>query len=199
MSAESFEEEIVGVSAEECYNYLVSKAISEYGDSIYNGTISTCDLGFCTLSFDTYLKSNEKKAREYIEYKDYGDKWRTDYVDLGVMEYELITIKKEKRLYSAKYKLKYVILEKVGDVYIQTNYYFDKSIDAEKEAIKLSLENIDKKYRISKEYVAISGNNINSDLIVEKKTYKNKPKLKLKSNQKIIEKHKYIFYGWAAS
>lgn len=198
MGAESFQKEIIGTSARECYDYLVDEAINEYGQSIYNGTIATCDFGVCTLKFDKYLKSNEKKAEDHIDFKDNGDKWRTDYVDLGVIEYELITIKKEKRKYSSKYKLKYVILEKCGDRYVQTNYSFEKIKNAEEQAIKLSLENIDKKYRVSKEYVVVEGNNINFDLIVEKKVCKNKPKVTLKPNQKLIEKHKYIFYGWAA-
>jgi hypothetical protein len=72
-----------GKSASEAYNTLVDYAVYCYGHDPYNGTISTCDLGRCTLSFANYEAKNEAEAYEHVKSRDYGEKWVADYVDLG--------------------------------------------------------------------------------------------------------------------
>lgn len=198
MGATNFDEIIIGESASKCFDILSRQAEFDYGCDAYNGSISTCDLGSCTLSFDKYLKSNEKKAYDHIKDKKYGSKWIANYVDLGVVEYELLTVKKEKKECNAKYKMKYVICELQRGCFVKTNYSFEKIKDAESKAIELALENPDIDYSVSKDYVVESGKNTNCILTIDKKVYKSKPKASLKPNQKLIEKHKYIFYGWAS-
>ena len=65
------------------YDELVEEAIYYHGHDPYNGTISTCDLGRCTLSFPTFKEENLEKAYAHIEERDYGEKWTAAYVDLG--------------------------------------------------------------------------------------------------------------------
>ena len=47
------------------------------------------------LSFEKYSQSNEKKAEIFIKKNDSGTKWVADYIDLGVLHYEITTFKKK--------------------------------------------------------------------------------------------------------
>lgn len=67
----------------DAFNELVEEAVYMYGHDPYNGTISTCEIGRCTLSFSKFEKENIETAYEHIEERDYGKKWVADYVDLG--------------------------------------------------------------------------------------------------------------------
>lgn len=86
MGAECFCNRANGKTAREAFNKLCDIAIHNYGNDPYNGTISTCDMGRCTLSFDKYEKENADKAFEHIKEEEYGRKWYADYVDLGYDE-----------------------------------------------------------------------------------------------------------------
>ena len=83
MGAINFSNEAKAKTAGEAYDYLVEEALYEHGHNPYNGTISTCDIGRCTLSFAKYNEKNRDKAYEHIEKNDWGSKWVADYVDLG--------------------------------------------------------------------------------------------------------------------
>ena len=73
-----------GKTASEAYNKLCEEAVYYYGHDPYNGTISTCDMGRCTLSFKEYESGNEDKAYHHIlKEMDYGEKRTANYVDLG--------------------------------------------------------------------------------------------------------------------
>ena len=198
MGATNFVEEAMGFSAEECFGMLCGEAIYENGNDSYNGTISTCSLGSKRLSFSKYSKANEKKAYDYINKEENGQKWSADYIDLGVVEYEVITYKKKHTGNTPEYKMKYTV--KIG--------YFDditsvRSFDTKKEAddyaIMYAVKNgINTRIRTVKEYVLINGEDTTTMIEVESKTYKSKPKLKPMPNRTIREVHKYLFYGWAA-
>ncbi len=72
-----------GKTASEAYDKLYEEAVYYYGHDPYNGTISTCDMGGCTLSFKEYKGENMDKAQKHIKEMDYGEKWTANYVDLG--------------------------------------------------------------------------------------------------------------------
>ena len=86
MGAECFYNRANGKNAKEAFNKLCDIAIHNYGNDPYNGTISTCDMGRCTLSFEKYESGNAVKAMNHIKEMEYGRKWYADYVDLGYDE-----------------------------------------------------------------------------------------------------------------
>ena len=54
MGAVSFSNSVKAKTAGEGFNILVEQALYECGHRSYNGTISTCSMGRCTLSFKEY-------------------------------------------------------------------------------------------------------------------------------------------------
>ena len=83
MGAQNFVNRASGKRASEAYDKLYEEAVYEYGHDPYNGTISTCDMGRCTLSFKEYKEENEVKAYDHIKEMGYGVKWTANYIDLG--------------------------------------------------------------------------------------------------------------------
>ena len=83
MGAVNFSDEAKAKNASAAYDYLVEEALYEHGHNPYNGTISTCDMGRCTLSFKEFKEENIEKAYDHIEEIGWGSKWVADYVDLG--------------------------------------------------------------------------------------------------------------------
>jgi len=86
MGACNFSNMATAKNAGEAFDNLVEDAVYEYGHSGYNGTISTCCLGRCTLSFKKFDKANIDSAYKHIEDMDWGNKWTADYVDLGTVD-----------------------------------------------------------------------------------------------------------------
>lgn len=192
MGACSFIETAFAGSVREAFDNLVKEAIRENGNGPYNGTISTCSLERTVKKFDKYSKSNEDKAYKLIEEDGYGDKWYAKAIDLGIVHYEIMTIKK---LAAKKEKPKWVMAYVVH--YGRKAKSFKTKTEADAEAMKL-LKNGEKDVYVSKEYVnTIKDSEIVSEFKVEKTQKNTKPKT-LKSNQSCKEVHKYMFYGFAA-
>lgn len=199
MGSTNFIEEITTTkSVREAFNTLVEKYEREYGDRDYNGTISTCSLGSCKLSFEKYTEGNYNKAKKYIKNNDYGHKWRADYIDLGIGGYKVITIKKEIFKNKPEYKLRYVVYMYKHFEKIITNFNYSTKTEADNKAFALTLE-IGVEHRVVKEYLLV--NNSKSDcsrFYVDNKEYKSKPNLKPLKNRKIIPIKRYLFFGWAS-
>lgn len=200
MGATNFVEEIKTTkSVREAFNMLVSEYEKEYGDRSYNGTISTCGLGSCKLSFKTYSESNYKKAMKYIKDNDYGDKWQADYIDLGVIGHQVITVKKVTQKNKPEFKLRYIVCSE-NEWYepIHTKYYYAAKTIADKKAMELTLDT-GVEHSVIKDYVLI--NNSKNEVTrceISSKTYKSKPSLKDMPGRKILPIKKYIFFGWAS-
>ena len=199
MGATNFVEEVTTTgTVQDAFDRLVSEYEREYGERAYNGTISTCSLGSCKLSFDKYSESNYKKAQKYITDNHYGSKWIADYIDLGVVGYKLITVKKEFLKNKPEYKLRFVVSKYSNFEKIKTTFYYLTKIEADEKALSLTLDS-GVEHIVSKEYVLV--NNSKSDcsrFYVDNKIYKNKPNLKPIKNRKILPIKKYIFFGWAS-
>lgn len=199
MGAINFVEEVTTTgTVQDAFDRLVSEYEREYGERAYNGTISTCNLGSCKLSFDKYSESNYKKAQKYITDNHYGSKWIADYIDLGVVGYKLITVKKEFLKNKPEYKLRFVVSKYSNFEKIKTTFYYLTKIEADEKALSLTLDS-GVEHIVSKEYVLV--NNSKSDcsrFYVDNKIYKNKPKLKPMRNRKVIPIKKYLFFGWAS-
>lgn len=199
MGAINFVEEVTTTGTiQDAFDRLVSEYEREYGERAYNGTISTCSLGSCKLSFDKYSESNYKKAQKYITDNHYGSKWIADYINLGVVGYKVITVKKEFLKNKPKYKLRFVVSKYSNFEKIKTNFYYLTKKEADEKALSLTLDS-GVEHIVSKEYVLV--NNSKSDcsrFYVDNKIYKNKPKLKPMRNRKVIPIKKYLFFGWAS-
>lgn len=199
MGATNFLHEIEAYSAREGFDMLIADANQRHGTESYNGSINTCSMGGCTLRFDKHTKTNEQKGYKHIEDKDYGNKWEADYVDLGIIGYDLVSVKKQKVEYGAEFKLKFVVVKLNFFSEEPTKYFYDKKTDADAKALELSLSS-DCNYGVKKEYVNVkkNGTTFCTKIVKEVKRYKTKPNLKDMKNKKLHAVHKYIFYGWAS-
>lgn len=194
MGAQSFIHTVEASSAREAYESLVAEARHNRGHDSYNGTISTCSMGRCRQSYASPTKANEKKAYQYIEDHDNGQKWTADYIDLGVVKYVKTSVKKVVRTYDAKYKQKFCVINMENGRRLDA---CDTKGEADEKAMKHTLDG--KWVTVIKDMVKLSGNNTVSEFKVETKTYTSKPKInKSEKHVRVNEIHKYIFYGWAS-
>lgn len=195
MGAISFVEQGEGRNAEEVFGRLVSEATFNHGNDGYNRTINTCSLGRKKLSFEKFKEGNVKKAYDFIEKDNNGEKWVADYIDLGIVRYEVYTFKKKHTGSNPKYKMQYCVKCNSSSTPIKS---FQTKKEADDYALKLAIKNPGGYYEVRKEYVLVEGNSITTVIKREAKTYKTKPNLKPMPNRMIVPVHKYLFYGWAS-
>lgn len=195
MGAISFIEQGEGRSAEEVFGILVSEATFRHGNDGYNGTINTCSLGKKRLSFEKFKKGNLTKANKFIEKDSNGRKWVADYIDLGVIRYEVYTFKKKHTGNNPKYKMQYSVKGNLNSTPIKS---FQTKKEADDYALKLAIKNPEGYYKVEKEYVLVEGNSTTTVIEKETKVYQTKPKLKPMPNRVIVPIHKFMFYGWAS-
>lgn len=199
MGACNFIHSIVAESATAGFDYLIEEANVNYGMESYNGSINTCSIGRRTLRFDKVNETNRKKAMKHIEDNNNGRKWSADYVDLGVLRYDVITVKKKNVDYKADFKLMYAVVKKRNDESVKVRNAFKTKTEADKKAVELTLKT-GKEHVVVKEYVNIerNGGTVCTDTYIETKSYKTKPNLKPMPNRRVVELHEYLFYGWAS-
>ena len=199
MGATNFDHVVSGYNVREVFDDLVEDAIFENGNDSYNGTISTCSLGRCKLQFEKYSESNLKKAYKFVESNDWGEKWTANYIDLGVKEYHVLTIKKRNvGKENPVYKMKFVVKPSHSN---SDDYPTHRSFSTKTEADQYAMEQTLKKdisHSVTKEYVLEKGDSVLTETYIEKKVYKSKPNLKPMANRKIVPVHVYLFYGWAS-
>lgn len=202
MGVITFKHFIEDYSAKEAFNRLVADALYEKGHDRYNGTISTCDLGRCTLKFDEYSPTNKEKIYKHLYDRDGGEKWVADYVDLGPIEYHVLTVKKRPVSKEApKYKIKFSVKRATWIDGRRREFLTVKSFKTKTEADQFALEQTLKtleEHQVIKEYVLEKGNDCLTETYIEKKVYKSKPTLKPMPNRKVVALHKYLFYGQAS-
>lgn len=199
MGATNFLEKIETTeSVRQAFDKLVSHYEREYGDRDYNGTISTCSLGSCKMSFDNYSEANYKKAMKYIANENYGSKWLADYIYLGIVGYKVITIKKELLKNKPEYKLRYVVCKDSLFEKTHTQYNYVTKTEADKKAMQVTLDT-GVEHCVTKEYILVNNSrNVVSSFNLSSKVYKSKPKLKDIPVRKILPIRKYLFFGWAS-
>ncbi len=191
-----------GENVRDVFDYLVKKAIREYGEDRYNGTISTCSLGSCTKLADTYSTSVEKKALK-IAYEKVDDLWKGDCValDLGVCRYDLIRIKKviPKIKKKAEFRQRYVVMLLDSNGFLSKRVsHFETKKEADEDAMKRIMKNPNENYFVSKRSININnGDDVVTEFKVEVSERKSKPKT-IPEGCVLKEIHKYIFYGMAA-
>jgi hypothetical protein len=197
MGAISFVEEGTGKNVKEVFQSITERLLYESGHKRYNGTMSTCGLGKCTLRLKGDSKTNIKKAYKHIEKMNDGRKWSADYIEFGTVGYKVVTVKKIKNSKNPVYRMKYIVTK--GFLGNEKMKSFDKIGDANKYAESLALKNPDDNYYIEKGYELIKGDKQVTEFKIEEKFYKKEPKLKFKANRRIIPVKKFMFYGKASS
>ena len=191
MGAERFKYFIEGENPKKCFEKLVQQSIiSRYCES-YDGTIAICEFGKCTLQFDKYLNSNEEKALKYIEDNEDISIDIANYIDLGIVEYELVNIYMINEDNIEENGIRYYILKREGFNFSNIVEFEYTLNEANNKAMELKINNP------NEDFIVCKNNSVCTKFGVEKIKYKNKPKLNLKENQKLLEIHKYLFYGWA--
>ena len=195
MGAQSFCLTVDATDARTAFETLFEDAIYDRGHDKYNGTISTCSMGCCKLSFDKFVASNTKKAEKLIRELDNGEKWVAHNIDLGVTGYTQTTAKKVPRTANAQYAWKFKVINCETGKMVDSRAYFDTKEEARKKAIACAEKGLWVAVT-NKEKILISGSNVMEEYHPETKALARKPK-KMTSSMKAI--HRYIFFGWAAS
>jgi len=185
-----------GYSIGEVYRGLVEEAEYVSGVGSYNGTISTCSLGGCTLRFDKFTKTNLKKAEKFVEERGLGQKGRVNFVDFGIVGWDIIEVKKEVKKATPKYESKYIVRNSNGE----NEASFNKKTDADRYAVQRALEGIGR-YYVEKGYVLVDGDSVVTETVRTVKRHKSitKPKLVEKENRLVKPVYKYLIYGLARS
>lgn len=202
MGACDFIHTAVGFSASEEFNKLVAAAEYEDGHEGYNGTISTCSLGRVTKFSDVCTPAVEKKAYKYIREHGNGEKWIASVLDLGVVCYEQISVKKIPPSYrvQAKYQQRFVVVKVPYNHDDRERYVADfaSKPEADAYAMKKTLEDPDTEYTVHKRPIIVNGGTDTVTLFkIEKRELKMRPKT-VKAGAVLKEKHKYVFYGLAS-
>lgn len=202
MGATFFKDVVFATNPSNGYDALTSDAIDQYGRDHYNGTISTCYGYSCShIGFDKYSKANEKKAEKYINkhMHDMG-KWDCEYIDLGVVRYDVVkATKKKANKEKPTFKKMFVVYWETFSASGRRNKKsFDRLVDAENFAFDKKLELGDNSdVFIKNEYVLVDGNNVVETIETTVTQKKSRPK-SVGKNTVVKEIHKYLFYGWAA-
>lgn len=151
MGAESFIRGVKATSAKEAFRILVEEADRDYGARSYNGSISTCSMGRCRKRYNKPTETNRKDAYKFIDSVDNGEKWKADYIDLGVVEYKVLTLKKVNVPGdSAVIRVKYVVRERDYRGDGRLIKVFDTKKSADDYVLSLAIRN-NKPYDIYKE------------------------------------------------
>ena len=210
MGATNFATAIDAYDANEAFRTLVGDAESEHGWDPYNGTISTTSFnGRANRVADLYQTADQRdkanaKARDIIEKDDWGKKWESRCLDLGVVEWHVISWKKMPRKQGTKapkYVTKYSI--KCDGRPIERNVMYDTLADA-KKALNMLMragELPDQGFYLTIDKVSVLDRNggLPQMTAYERvtKTYKSKPK-SLPKGAVAKAVHHYVFYGWAS-
>lgn len=186
-------ETMTGSSPQEAFGILCQQMQREYGEDPYNGTLSTCNLGRCVKRFGKYSETNKKQAYKLID-KAFEDgtaqKWRANYIDLGVKKYIVTEYKLKKMSNSPKYKIGYIVKSNV-----ETDRYFSSKTEAYDYALKTAPRG--GYLWIEKGYYLMEGNSRIAEVEANVKEYKKKP-ARIKAGAHVEEVHEYIFFGYAA-
>lgn len=187
-----------GKDEREAFNKLVAEAMKEYGEDEYNGSISTTELvGDPVVIAKEFSAESEHAGYEYAKKNNYGEKWESRCLDLGVKEYIVTTVKKtHSRPRPSRVCTQYVLEELKDGVAAFIGKPFEIREEAENAAMQRAIEN-GTCVVVRETHVLVKGNVVtymNSDV----QHYEKLPK-DLPEGAVVSEIHVYGFYGWAAT
>ena len=195
MGACSFVNVWDGRDYREGFRELVSQAEFEYGSSAYNGTLSTCHLhhGQPVRISDRYTKTAEKKAEKWMR-EHPGEKWVARVLDLGVVEYDIVSYKKIPQNAEACWQTFYVV--KADGQKMKTF----KSVSDARRYLKAEIARSDGSvdwYSIEKVPENIGGTALSTSYERVCRTVKTKPK-RVPKGATLVERHRFLYYGLAS-
>ena len=184
----------------DAFSKLVREAQREYGEDMYNGTISTTELiGDPVVIAKEFSDESEDAGCKYAKKNNYGEKWESRCLDLGVTEYIVTTIKKtlvpERETFM--FEIGY-ILEEIRDGIVATvGMPFESKQEAEDAAAQRAIES-GTRVVVCKATVPTKGRDVVSYVDPDVQHYKKLPK-DFPEGASVAEIHMYGFYGWAAT
>lgn len=195
MGACTFTNSWVGVDYRDGYRELVSDAEAEYGYDPYNGTISTCRLHSArpVRIAERYSKTAEKKAVEYMNSHP-GEKWYARVLDLGVVEYDIVSYKKVPKNAEARWETFYRVtadgrrlksFKSVSDA----RRYLDQMVSQSDGSVDW--------YCIEKIAENVGGSALSTSYERICRTVKTKPK-RVPKGATVRERHMFYYYGLAS-
>ena len=181
----------------EAFNALVEEEVRRNGDDIYSGSLNHgCHLSRMVKKYERTPKQTEIKKRNaeisklVNNYMEDSDKGCIGCIDLGVEQYQVVSVKK------VKVKGATPKFEKVYSVYSDEGKRLAKGKNlSEMTAKLLTFASDNPGCELRTEYVCTSGNNTLYSTKRTTKAYKTKPKNVPKSAV-LKEIHTYIFFGW---
>lgn len=184
----------------DAFSKLVKEAQKEYGEDEYNGTISTTDLvGAPVVIAKKFSAESEHAGYEYAKRNNYGEKWESRCLDLGVKEYIVTTVKKTviRERATLVFQTRYILEEVRDGVIASVGKPFETKQEAENAAIKRAIES-GTRVVASRTKVPTKGRDVVSFVDPDVQHYEELPK-DLPEGAVVSEIHMYGFYGWAAT
>jgi len=200
MGAVNFYVTECGIDECEAFDKLVTEATLQYGEDEYNGTISTTELvGDPVVIAREFSDESENAGYEYAKKNDYGEKWESRCLDLGVTEYIVTTVKKTviRERATLVFETRYILEEIRDGVIASVGEPFKTKQEAEDAAIKRAIES-GTRVVASRTKVPTKGRDVVSYVDPDVQHYKKLPK-DLPEGASVAEIHMYGFYGWAAT
>ena len=200
MGAMSFYVTECGKDEYEAFSKLVKEAQREYGEDMYNGTISTTKLvGDPVVIAKEFSDESEDAGCKYAKKNNYGEKWESRCLDLGVTEYVVTTVKKTviRKRAPLVFRTRYILEEIRDGVIASVGKPFKTKQEAEDAAIKRAIES-GTLVVASRTKVPTKGRDVVSFVESDVRHYKELPK-DLPEGASVAEIHMYGFYGWAAT
>ena len=183
----------------EAFNKLVKEAQREYGEDMYNGTISTTDLvGDPVVIAKKFSAESEHAGYEYAKKNNYGEKWESRCLDLGVKEYIVATVKKtHSRPRQSRVCTQYILEEFKDGVAASIGKPFEIREEAEDAAMQRAIEN-GTRVVVRETQVLVKGKDVVTYMNPDVQHYEKLPK-DLPEGAVVSEIHVYGFYGLAAT
>lgn len=186
-----------GTNIDVAYDLIREADAQRFGDDYYSGHFGSTNLGRCkTLTNDMYNKKIEKEAKTIIDDEmENGSNWGNVVkgLDLGIIGYDIVTIKKEKKTTKPPtYETFYVVY---SSGYSNSKMLFKSKVkkEAEDKLMEFGFNYPDA--ILLKEPVLVSGNATILTLDRNVKRVTKKPS-KIPAKARLFPIHKYVFYGW---
>ena len=199
MGAVNFYVTECGRNEYEAFSKLVEAAQREYGEDMYNGTISTTTLvGDPVVIAKEFSDKSENAGYEYAKKNNYGEKWESRCLDLGVKEYTVTTVKKtHSKPRQSRVCTQYILEELKDGVVTAIGKPFEIREEAEEAAMKRAIEN-GTCVVVREADVLVQGKDVVTYMNADVQHYEKLPK-NLPEGAVVSETHVYGFYGLAAT
>ena len=200
MGAMNFYVTECGKDEHEAFSKLVKEAKREHGEDMYNGTISTTDLvGAPVVIAKKFSDKSENAGYEYAKKNNYGEKWESRCLDLGVKEYIVTTVKKtlvpERETFI--FEIGYILEEIRDGIVASVGKPFETKQEAEDAAAQRAIES-GTRVVVCKATVPTKGREVVSYVDPDVRHYEKLPQ-NLPEGAVVSEIHMYGFYGLAAT